>query len=429
MEIPPRKNLIRRLQAALAPPCAPPIYLHGPPSTAKQSTLRCAAPLGATITPIDCILNHTDRLLFSSITSSFPSSPDQQSTADIPTLLNYLRSFSSESTTTTTSSSSSPRHILLFTRAERLATSSFPSSTLILLFQLPVLSQRNDLRIVFSSLIPFSTLRHTYSNPLPSPTSIFFPPLSQEELVTTLYISFDESDENTKKIYKKFSASVVDILYRTSNNPLHLQRVTESLFPDYLTELMDHSPLAAFNRVRDRLAKTLSSTSAISLNQQQQQNENTDKDKEKMITLPKAARVLLIACFLGCAIAPTHDMRHFSTERTGRRSSAVQKLNTNASVPLERLLAIYAAVLPDDLELITEQEKESYGSSAVSECISTAAMIHLSTLVALGWLSRDSGNVHDRISEPKFKCRVPRDEIMRVASSIDMNIHDYLVTH
>ena len=119
--------------------------------------------------------------------------------------------------------------------------------------------------------------------------------------------------------------SVVDILFRTSNNPLHLQRVTDSLFPDYLSELKkNHSLLAAFNRVRDRLSNTLSSTTAITLNQQQQQehqqNEDTDKDKEKMITLPKAARVLLVASFLGCVISPTHDMRHFSTERTGRRS-------------------------------------------------------------------------------------------------------------
>lgn len=442
MHIPPRKQLSRRVKAALAPPFAPPLYLHGPASTGKQSTLRHVAPPGSRIVEIDCILHHTDRQLFSAIV------PEAAPISDATTLLDILRDGASTSTndapTTTsgapkTSDAASTKFIIIFSRAERLASSSFPASTLPFIFQLPVLSDRADIRVALISRVPFSTLRHAHAHPLSAPTAIFFAPLSEMEVKNALQFDMARlqspllSDATTDEIaqaqryYDGFATAVVDILYRTTNNPHHLQRVTDSLFPEYLAALTNtkpRNPIAAFNRVRDRLNNTLAlltpSAATISASRDSVRSKPDEWD-DKTRTLPRAARVLLVSAYLGTVIAPTHDMRHFSHERTGRRA-AVQKVAANNSVPLERLLAIYHAVRPDNDEIPFEFNSNVDG---VSDAISTAALIHISTLVALGWLVRDSGN--DPVAEPKFRCKLSRDEAVRIAGACEMHIHDYLV--
>lgn len=436
MHIPPRQHLARRVQAALAPPFAPPLYLHGPASTGKQSTLRHVAPSDARIVEIDCILHHTDRRLFSAII------PEAAPISDATALLDVLRdgaptTTDGAQTTTGSTSYTSSRFIVIFSRAERLASSSFPASTLPFIFQLPILSGRSDIRVALVSRVPFSTLRHAHSHPLSAPTAIFFPPLSEVEVKHALHSDVTrlqspllsnatvEEISQAQRYYDGFSAAVVDILYSSTNNPHHLQRVTDSLFPEYfsaLTNSKPHNPTAAFNRVRDRLNNTLSLLSPCAATipaSGDNVRTKTDQCDDKTRTLPCVARVLLVSAYLGTVIAPTHDMRHFSRERAGRRAGT-QKMAANNAVPLERLFAIYRAVRPDN-----DDEISSDFDSDVSGAISTAALIHISTLVTLGWLVRDSGN--DPLAEPKFRCKLSRDEAVRIAGSCGMQIHDYLV--
>lgn len=452
MDIPARQHLIRRVRAALAAPFSAPLYLCGSQSTGKQSTLEAAAGENARCVVIDCVLNHTERQLFTIIAES------DSNVSDSSLLIEMLRS----------DPPSDNLHILVFNRAERLSPSAFP-----LLFRLPVLCERPDLRIVFSSRVPFSSLRYSlatggsgpsnaHGHPVATPAVIFFTPLSRPEIVDALTMSFQRSKPTTPKqevkIYSGFAGSVVEILYRTSNNPHHLQRVTDALFPDYMSALSHQkSPLAAFNRIRDRLTDTLSAlTDDMNINMNPNSclnstsiNGDQHQQNDKTSGLPRTARILLVAAFLGRVIAPSHDMRHFSAERTGRRA-ATQKAAANNAVPLERLLAIYRSIRPQgpigengETDLtpksifnmnnwhsnVTDTEEED---TSVSSAISTAALIHLSTLVALGWLSREGGGGSNpssdiSLSEPKFRCKLSHPDAVKIAGSLDMNIHDYLV--
>lgn len=510
MEIPPRVHMVRRVRAALAAPFSSPLYLYGPPSTGKRSTLRAAAGDRGRCVTIDCVLNHTERQLFTKIAES------EQNVSDASMLIHLLRTAAAEpthddiannkndnATATTTDpdhdnvdiNTDNNLHILIFNRAERLSPAAFP-----LLFRLPSLCGRADIRIVFASRVPYASLRYllisggpgvgnAHGHPVSMPTVLFFTPLSQTEIVDALAVSFRKHNqiaakpahannnnknsnipalkEKTKieQIYTGFAKSVVTILYRTSNNPFHLQRVTEALFPEYLTILQEHqNPIAAFNRVRDRLGDTLTAltmdfaaTSNGNINNkqnddEQQQHTNMQQD-DKTTGLSRTARTLLVAAFLGRVIAPSHDVRHFSAERTGRRAAA-QKTEGNNAIPLERLLAIYHAIRPqgplieddgngrggidltaDSIFLSTcymdncidDDDDNEARNLSVTGAISTAALVHLSTLIALGWLSRDASNNDISLSEPKYRCKLSRSDAIRIATSLDISIHDYLV--
>lgn len=455
MQIPPRAHLQPRVRAALASPYGPPVYLHGPPSTGKQSTLRSISPKDATLITIDCILCHTERQLFSAMVPATPG------VADASALLDALRMNDNTGGAggggegrgkgggvgRTMDMTGGARTIFVFTRAERLASSSFPASTLPLLFRLSVMCGRADIRIVLVSRVPFPSVRHAHSYPLPAPAAdIYFPPLSEPEVNRA--IRYDASRlvkplpahvnaEQAEVYFNNFAISVIQILRRSTDNPHHLQRVADALFPDYvdaLTSEKQHNPMVAFNRVRDRLTDMLTTLSpavtavpAATANGEGGKSNSCMKTTiydDKTRTLPRAARVLLVSAYLATVIAPSHDMRHFSQERTGRRA-AVQKSAANNSIPLERLLAIYHAVRPDDDDDDREAAEISAEGAGVSAVVSTAVLVHLSTLVALGWLVRDGGG--DLLAEPKFRCKLSRDDAVRIAGAVGMHIHDYLV--
>lgn len=417
MNIPPRKQLIERVSAALASPFGPPLYLHGPPSTAKQSTLRATVPTTCKFTTIDCILCHTDRLLYSAIL------PDADPpVTDAISLVDALSS-SVEPTST-------DKHVIVFTRAERLASAAFSATTLSFLFQLPQVANRSDIRIVLISRVPFSAIRHVHVHPLDTPDTIFFPPLTEHEIVAAIQYDArrlphalpEEVQGLARDVYPGYAKSVVNILYTSTNNPHHVQRVADELFPQYIAPFIGSNAkfnaMAAFNRVRDSLTDVLKTLNPLVSSLEAQGIATTEDDKTS--NLPRAARILLVSAYLATVIAPSQDMRHFSVERTSKKAG-LQKAAANNAVPLERLLAVYAAVCPqqDEMPSVTAQ------AHSVSAVLSTAALIHLSTLVALGFLTREGG--HDTMTEPKYRSRLNRDEAVSIANKLQLNIHDYLV--
>lgn len=434
MQIPPRQRFIPQVRAALMSPYSPPLYLHGPSSTAKQATLRAAAPHGASFTVIDCILHHSERLLFSAI----PAADDAAAaTSTAPALVAALQH---------AAPSALPPHrqrVIIFTRAERLASASFPASTLPLLFDLPSLSSRPDLRIVLISRIPFSALRHAHTHPLPTPSTIFFPPLTGDEVLFML--EFDPARlpmslpapiaPKAPAYYHGFARSVIDILYPFTNNPHYLQRVIDLLFPEYLSPFADPSvqfnPLVAFNHVRDKLTHVLKNITPLLPSIAPTTTAATAAARhpdDKTHNLPRTSRILLIAAFLATVVAPTHDTRLFTPERTSRRTPN-QKIAANNAVPLERLLAIYNAIRPlnddDDGMPNSGDSPHDVESTAVSAVTSTSMLIHMSTLVDLGWLSRDGGS--DSLSDPKFRCKLSRHEAGVLATTVGIPLEDFLV--
>lgn len=449
MDIPPREHLLRRIRTALVPPYAPPLYLHGPPSTAKESTLRRAAPSATLVVTIDCVLHHTDRLLFCALASALcDNETAAPSVSDAPQLLDALRRPSVEK-------GCAARHIVYLARADRLmssSASSFSPATVSLLFQLPRLCERRDLRVVLGALVPFSVFRHSHAHPLAhTPVTVYFAPLTAAEIVRVLATAYaarqpnptasDTATENREKevqVYSNFTKAAVDILYSSSNDPFLLRRVVDALFPEYHAAYTGgHShrdaPVRAFNQIRDRLTVMLNTTDFASSQSddttQQQQQQKHGQENAELSSLPNAAKVLLVAVFLGSVISPTFDVRHFSAEKMHKRSASLQKAALNNAVPLERLLAIYHAIYPfyaDDAQTDAMHVGPDHG---VSGAMPTCSLAQLSTLAALGWITRDSSNTPtDRLSEPRYRCRLPRDEVIRIATSINIEIHDYLLT-
>lgn len=435
MQIPPRAQLVDRVRAALAAPFGPPLYLHGAASTGKEATL-AAATEGGTVIRVDCVLNHTERLLFSAMVC------DTESISSAPALIDVLATQRSNASLHATKLT-----VIVLNRAERLASSAFPPSTLSLLAKLPSIADRPDLRIVLVSRVPLGVVRHAYSQLVPYMCTIQFMPLSKDEIKEALtygssrlkYTSDLIARTDTAlvtKYYQGFAQFVIDILYQSTNNPHHIQRVVDSFFPEYLVLLLRKSnklnPVTAFNRVRDRLTdvlKTLNPTlsSEAVLSSQGSLTAKTGEADVKTANLSRGCRTMLVAAYLGTVVLPGQDIRIFSTERTNRRMMA-QKKAANNSVPLERLLAIFQAVstLDDDQPSVLKQSSAPiFDTSAVSSAVSTLDLIHISTLVALGWLVRD-GAAHS-LSEPKFRCRLSRQEAGLIASTVGIQLEDYLL--
>lgn len=434
MQIPPRAQLVDRVRAALAAPFGPPLYLHGAASTGKEATL-AAATEGGTMIRVDCVLNHTERLLFSAIVY------DTEPISSAPALIDVLATQRSNASLHATKLT-----VIVLNRAERLASSAFPPSTLSLLAKLPSMADRPDLRIVLVSRVPLGVVRHAHSQLVPYMCTIQFMPLSKDEIKEALtygssrlkytsdLIARTDSALVTK-YYQGFAQFVIDILYQSTNNPHHIQRVVDAFFPEYLVLLLKKSnrlnPVTAFNRVRDRLTdvlKTLNPTlSSEAVLSSQALATKTGEADVKTVNLSRGCRTMLVAAYLGTVVLPGQDTRIFSTERTNRRMMAQKKVANN-SVPLERLLAIFQAVstLDDDQPSVLMQSSAPiFDTSAVSTAVSTLDLIHISTLVALGWLVRD-GAAHS-LSEPKFRCRLSRQEAGLIASTVGIQLEDYLL--
>lgn len=436
MQIPPRAELVNRVRAALAAPFGAPVYLHGAASTGKEATL-AAASVGGTLIPVDCVLKHTERLLFSAIVGNGETITSGSALIDA---LAVERSNASMGL-------SAKLTVVVLNRAERLASSAFPPSTLSLLAKLPSMARRPDLRIVLVSRVPLSVVRHAHSQLVPHMCAIHFVPLSREEIKKA--VTYDPSRVIYKpdavgsadtalvtKYYQGFAQFVTDILYQSTNNPHHILRVVDAFFPEYLVLLLDKSkrlnPVSAFNRVRDGLTdvlKTLNPTlsSKTVLSSSEPFVAKTGEADVKTANLSCGCRTMLVAAYLGTVVQPGQDTRIFSTERTNRRMMA-QKKAANNSVPLERLLAIFHAVSTLDEHtpsFLNPPSIPNFDTTVVSSSISSLDLVHISTLVALGWLVRD-GAAHS-LSEPKFRCKLSRQDAGLVASTVGIQLEDYLI--
>ena len=106
-------------------------------------------------------------LLDSAATCLHPD-PESISVSEITQLIDHLPSSSSSS-----AASTDVTHNVLFVRAGRLV-SSFSAATVAVLFQLPQLCARADIRVVFSAFVPFAVFRHAHVNPIShSPCTVY----------------------------------------------------------------------------------------------------------------------------------------------------------------------------------------------------------------------------------------------------------------
>lgn len=401
-DLPPRTHLIIPLRAALTAPFAPPLYLHGPPTTAKLTTLRAAAGQHASLVVIDCILAHTDRLLYTALA--------QSSCSTAAALIAHLSKPRTDNHNSYT--------LLVFTRAERLAASTFSPAVLPLLFRLPELTRRSDLRVVLIARQPFPALRHAHTQPLPAPHSIAFAPFSEQEILSTIHFDRtrvpdlpDDLIPLAQRVYPDYAKSVVAVLHDNISDIITIRAVVDKLLPIYVTPIQPGKRFqsqSAFNRVCDQLTTTLHSLSPLP-------QQHISISIPTATTLPRTARILLVAAYLAGTVPRSKDVHYFTSERVrkrARRNDNVDDGDRRGVFPFERLLAIYRSVAPlSDRSPITPAP--------------TAVLLHLSTLVALGFLSRADG-ASDPLAEPRFQAVVPADLANATAREVGIDITQYL---
>lgn len=425
MQLPTREPQRTILQAALNNPRALPVFLHGPPATAKSATLLDALSSTArNTTHVDCVLSHNDRLLFSAILG--------RDCAAHP--CDLLAALSDRPFAET--------HAIVFRRAERLSGPNFSASAISALFRLPHLCNQPLVRLVFISRTPWHVFRAALTHHLPTPITVYFPPYAEHHAVSILSDQYHVARLRThipshlidraKHFYPGYVKSVVSVLYQLTSDLRELQRVCDDLYPDYITCGKD--PGASFNVVQDKLRKSLHTLySREVVPREKQLSEELAKSRERshlhtQADLSRSALTLLVAAFLAAQNPPKHDTRYFTTERTnrsrargrgrGRKTQANSRLSTTRVFSLERLLAIYAAIRVDDDDLVRDARDVSASSS-----MSTSCLVQISTLVALGYLANDGGG--DILSEPKYRSNVSDEQARSISNLLRIELHQY----
>ncbi|PXF44140.1 Origin recognition complex subunit 5 [Gracilariopsis chorda] len=417
-----RESRLREIGATVTSPYPRAIFVYGPPSVVTQEIIEDALPEGFHVRHIDCVFNHTDRHLYSAILG-------ERLTADPSLLVSRL------------GGKPYPPTVFLFSRAERLVSSAFSSSALHTILSLPSLVEDKMFRVVLLSRLSWDAFRFNLNLSIPEPLEVFLPPWTEDEIVESLCSSMDfagtEHAETAETLYPGYVKAVVGVMYKTTTDIRELSAVCNKLFPDYLQEVREKNHIAAFNLIQHRLAAELHSLYRRRLRLRDIQGNNGNADTS--VSLPQAsnagradeayesslstvARTMLIAAFLASRNPPQHDMRFFSSSRTGRSRSSKAKRNEvqDRAFVLERLLAIFASIAPN----VFASERGADSPESVSAVISTSLLVQVSTLVTLGFLSCETGA--DLLSEPKYRCNIARDEALKMANSLNIGLDQYL---
>lgn len=413
---------MRDIGATVSSPYPRAIFVYGSPSVVTPDIIKSALPEGLHVHDIDCVFNHTDRHLYSAILG-------ERVTAD-PSLLVYRLSCRPDTPT-----------VFLFSRAERLVSSAFSSSALHTILSLPSLVEDTVIHVILLSRLSWDTFRFNLNHSIPEPLDVFLPPWTEDEIVESLCNRMDFSgtkhEESAVKLYPGYVKAVIGVLYKTTTDIRELSAVCNKLFPTYLHEAHEKNHIAAFNLIQHRLAAELQSLYRRRLCLQDIKDNDGNKDSSASIpkasnadkadeayetSLSTAARTVLIAAFLASRNPPQHDMRFFSSSRTGRsRSSKAKKSDTqDRTFVLERMLAIFASIAPNGLG----SDRAADSSESVSTAVSTSLLVQISTLVTLGFLSCETGA--DLLSEPKYRCNIAKEEAFRIANSLNIGLDQYL---
>lgn len=457
-----RQHLLR----ALCGSGIAPIFIWGASTTGKRSVLSSAlnavAPT-ATVNYVDCVRAHGDRALYSSIDKDI-------ATLDLLVPCIHARL------------NGNNHYILVFLRAERLASAPFTEDAPRILFRLPyMLCSPRYFRVIFVSRWPWSRFRDSIVPDVREPLCIHFPTYTENEAVTAVVKMTSSSlppnlpapglkDQNEAlHLYPGFVASVVNVLHRYTTNLRELSRVCSRLYPAYLTPLVHDSSIqraALWNRISadvtnavrmlytrefvtaaEHLDAELATSccggharqddrvlsSSHSATERARQTGSTLENMATISTeLCKVSRLLLISAFLASYNPPSTDLHFFTSQvarrrpqprgnsRTGNRKLTPKSgfLAQNAS-PLNRILAIYDAMQG----LVREPQSDAiteFGESGNS----SNALLNLSTLVDLNLLGRDGTG--DLLREPKYRCNVTLETALLVAKSVDISLYEYL---
>lgn len=320
-------------------------------------------------------------------------------------------------------------------RAERLTEGGFSATLTSLLFCLGELVQKDDMIVVIVSAVPWPVFRRRLGVGVRVPVCITFLPYTVAEATEVVVGLMDVEHE----LLKGFVSSVVEVLYTSTTDVMELKYVSEVLFEGYLAEYEKcregggNAPLAAFNKVHARLGVMLRGlyrreyVSKEVLLERERVRKGREEDMAR-VGLSKSLVTLLVAAFLAAVNPPAQDVRYFTAERTKRGKGKGKGRGGKAKVegrgekgrgergktfPLERMLAIYDAI---------REENKGMGEG-VAGAISTSHLMQTSTLVSLGYLSKEGG---DMLVEPKFRCNVTPKQASGFANMAGIELDLYL---
>ena len=446
-----RNAQLSTLQGLLATPRGRAVFACGGSSTGKRTIVRRAIDgLGESdVVEVDCVVEHTERLLFSSIAGRSVG-------ADIGELVRELSTGNPESAS---------RTVVVLHRAERLVTTGSPFSTTALcaLLSLPRLIKRR-FALVLLSRLPWPRFRDAAGLDCSAPACVHFSPYTTEQLATALrhmYIAPNGEvlngipRETADSLYPGFVQLVTDLLSTITTDLRELHNLSTEMYPRYLAPLntIDKSktnaatlPLTLFNTVTAELRGLLQNmhrreyivhNNKLVPRHAAPKPSHTpkkptrirtladdvdwDKNEENVIDadLSVVARYLLVAGFLAGRNPAKHDMRYFTSERTRRPQKRAKKVSKPANITqaftLERLLAIFEALR----EFSGEVEGTEQGST-----LSTGGQVQIANLLRLGYITHDSAG--DPLADPKYRAHITQPQALAIAKSIRVDLYSYL---
>lgn len=256
------------------------------------------------------------------------------------------------------------------------------------------------------------------------PYVVHFPAYSKADTLAILELDCPEPAD--LELFKQFTTLLFDVFHGPCRDLNELRHLAALLFPLYRAPVDDNTLAASntaalyksisphFKQQLSRLYLRETSTAEWSAAQTEQTQAASSRTH---VELPFLSKHLVVGAYLASFNPASSDVRMFAKRQSsarGRRASKKSRVSEKTpqllvgpkSFPLERLLAIVFSLM----EVRISASAEVYSQ--------------LSSLVTLGLLSLASGG--DNLDAPRYKCMMTYAEVSKVASSLGLQLRNYL---
>ncbi|KAJ3166861.1 Origin recognition complex subunit 5 [Geranomyces variabilis] len=411
------------------------IFITGLPSTGKTFiTNHVLSQLPHRVAKLDCTERHTPRLLFESALAQLAGRPPEPLTQDVSgpwgTVLRC------DNTTDFVSKldlllSQPPRNfgktVLLFDNAQKLR--DMGPYFLAALMRIPEQTQHN-ITVVLISTLNWQDFRPRIDSV--DPNIVEFPMYTREEVMQI--IAQDCPSDEEPEFFTGFIAMLYEVFVHPCKDMRELRHLVTLLFPKYVEpvkagKMTRQQTSKLFGNIQDHLRDALQGLylRQISSSEWRQgmsaTNQTSSAGPHKPQTragpgamdLPYYTKFLIIAAFLASYNPPRLDVRFFAKDRSDEvtrrkggkgRAGRVQKeggkmrqqLLGPKAFPVERMLAIFYSILPDEIE------------STVDIQMQIASLTTLRLLVRV--------TAPDRLDGVKCKCNASCEFVKAIGRSI-----------
>ncbi|KAJ3150469.1 Origin recognition complex subunit 5 [Geranomyces michiganensis] len=423
---------------------APPaIFISGPPSTGKTFIANhVLSQLPHRVARLDCTERHTPRLLLESALAQLAERPPEPLIQDVSgpwgTVLrcDNVTDFVSKLDLVL----SHPRRtvgktVLMFDNAQKLR--DMGNSLLLSLIKLPE-QARHRITVVFLSTLNWQEFRPRIDSV--DPYIVEFPMYTREEVLQI--IAQDCPCDEEPAFFMGFVAMLYEVFVHPCKDMRELRHLVTLLFPKYVEpvkagKMTRQQSSKLFGNIQDHLRDALQgiylrqiSSSEWRAGMSATQHSSSAAPAKAHIRagpgamdLPYYTKFLIIASFLASYNPPRLDVRFFAKDRSDEttrrkggkgRTGRVQKeggkmrqqLLGPKAFPVERMLAIFYSILPDEID------------STVDIQMQIASLTTLRLLVRV--------TAPDRLDGVKCKCNASCDFVKAIGRSVRFDVGQYL---